>query len=229
MAGNYRMTLPLFQLFRSRYPRLTDSATDICIEGYPRSGNTYFVSAFLMWNRGINVAHHSHLAGSMKRAINKNVPTVLLIRNPTDSVTSVLAWDGKLNVTIALASYAHFYRQLWKYRSQILILRFEDVIQRPDECVQLINSRFGQKFAATRFNPSVDQQIKARLEKVDSRHERSHLNSTLPNAAKIDLKLKYANQLVNSRLFTNAQSIYVDYKLLAVRPDGNVSLETNKT
>ncbi len=54
-AGNYLIFLPVFRIFRQRYPKITTNDTDICIDGYPRSGNTYFVSAFLSWNDGLLV------------------------------------------------------------------------------------------------------------------------------------------------------------------------------
>ena len=131
-AGNYRVCLPVFRLFRSRFPNIAAADTDICIEGYPRSGNTYFVSAFLGWNRGLSAAHHTHLAGSAKYALMRDIPTVILIRGPEDAVSSVLVWDGLLNTTVALASYIHFYHSLWKHREHFLALSFDEVTKQPD-------------------------------------------------------------------------------------------------
>ena len=225
-VGNYRVALPFFRLFKKRYPRLTEASTEICIEGFPRSGNTYFVSAFMMWNKTTQVAHHSHLAGSVKNALERGVPTVLLIRDPAECVASVLAWDGLLTVTMALASYVHFHRQLWKHKERCLVLCFEDVVQQPGACIKLINDRFGLDFERQQLTGSVDQEIRDRLENVDDHHNRSATNSTLPNPAKLEIKQAYQHRLTNNHLWSSARIIYSNYKTSAVKPDIINSTET---
>ncbi len=208
LAGNYRFALPFFRLFKKRYPRLANSSTELCIEGFPRSGNTYFVSALLLWNSDTRIAHHSHLGSSVKYALKRGTPTVLLIRDPADCVASVLAWDGLLTSAVALANYVQFYRQLWKHRDRYLVA-----------CIQLINDRFGMTFKWEQFNDRLDQHIRARLEKVDHRNNRSAVNSALPNQMKLEMKQAFQHKLVNSWLYSPANTIYSSYKILAVRPD----------
>jgi len=207
-TGNYLVCLPVFRLFARRFPRISNSESDICIEGFPRSGNTYFVSAFFSWNRGIAVAHHSHLAGSAKYAIRREIPTVILVREPQDAVASVMAWDGLLWAPVALLSYIHFYRVLWKYRQKFLVLSFDDVTQRPDECVQIINRRFNTTFLCEEFSVLVDERIRARLKTVDLRHDRGGTNSSLPNQQKLNLKTEYSRRARASRLYPFANRLY---------------------
>ena len=210
-TGNYVVCLPVFRLFARRFPRISNPETDICIEGFPRSGNTYFVSAFLSWNRGSAVAHHSHLAGSAKYAIRREIPTVILAREPQDAVASVMAWDGLLWTPVALLSYIHFYRVLWRYRHKFLVLSFDDVTQRPDECIQKINRRFNTTFQCEEFSDLVDEKIRARLKTVDRRHDRGGTSSSLPNPQKLELKTDCSRRVLRSRLYPFAKRLYSNF------------------
>jgi hypothetical protein len=214
VVGNYLVFLPVFRKFKQRYPKITVMDTDICIDGYPRSGNSYFVSAFLHWNPGINVSHHTHLAGSVKYALQRGLPTIVLIRRPEDVVSSVLAWDGLLDTNVALASYIHFYETLWKHRKKYLVFTFDDVIKGPDICVQRINQHFNRQFLHTDFSSGVDAEIRARLEKVDLRHNRKGVNSSLPNDDKAQLKKKYLESVLESPLFPRAERQFLKYSRL---------------
>ena len=211
LTGNYLVCLPVFRLFVRRFPRISNPETDICIEGFPRSGNTYFVSAFLSWNRGGAVAHHSHLAGSVKYAVKRDIPTVILIREPQDAAASAMAWDGLLWVPVALLGYIHFYRVLWRYRQKFLVLSFDDVTGRPDECIQKINRRFSRTFNYEEFSVLVDEKIRTRLKTVDLRHDREGTSSSLPNPQKLELKTKFSRRARNSRLYPYAKRIYSDF------------------
>jgi hypothetical protein len=52
--------------------------TEIVIEGYPRSGNTFAVVAFrLAQGREIEIAHHLHAAAQIKRAARLDVPAFI--------------------------------------------------------------------------------------------------------------------------------------------------------
>lgn len=217
VIGNYRLFLPGFRLFKQRFPKLTTAKTDICIDGYPRSGNTYIVSAFLGWNRGqgLIASHHSHLAGNIKYALKRKIPTVVLIRKPEDAVSSVLVWDGLLNTTVALVGYIHFYNTLWKHQQNFLILCFDDVIKRPDICVERINQRFNSEFCSRPFSAEEDSKIRIRLKKADLLYHREGANASLPNPHKSQLKKKYSKRIQNNPLFPYAKRLFDKYSSLA--------------
>ena len=140
-----------------------------------------------------------------------DIPTVIIIRKPEDVVPSVLVWDGLLNATIALASYIHFYQTLWKHRRKFLILTFDDVIKEPDVSVQRINQRFNREFCYKKFSAEVDTEIRARLEKVDLRHNRKGVNASLPNFEKSQLKKTYLKRVLNSPLYSRAERHFLKY------------------
>ena len=61
---------------RTRPDLMVRRGTEICIEGFPRSGNTFAVYAFELWNPGSQVAHHLHAPGQFVRALRLSVPCV---------------------------------------------------------------------------------------------------------------------------------------------------------
>ena len=190
------------------------SDAEICIEGFPRSGNSFFVAAFQRWNPRVIIAHHSHLASNAKFSIRAEKPTVILIRNPTDAIASAIAWDGlgkRISPTVGIISYLSFYRSLDKYREKLLFIDFQDAINDPGECVERINQKFNSRFLAHELTESENEQIKCLLISQDEREQRSELNSTLPNEKKANLKNMFASQIQSNLLFHRVRHLYEQF------------------
>ena len=120
-TGNSLLLLPIFRLFKKRYPCYATPDASICIEGFPRSGNSFFVMTFQQWNPGTTIAHHSHLASNAKYSVKQHKPTVILIREPAEAIASAIAWDGRegrIIPAVGLITYLVFYQSLYKYRQK---------------------------------------------------------------------------------------------------------------
>ena len=61
--------------------------TRICIEGYPRSANTFAGRLFHLANP-VPIAHHTHLINNVKLALGYGIPVLILIRDPADAIAS---------------------------------------------------------------------------------------------------------------------------------------------
>ena len=98
-------------LARRRYgSRVLGPDTDIVIEGFPRSANTFAVTAFeLAQERPVTVAHHLHAAAHVVRAAQAGVPVIVLVRAPEDAIASVVARKPSLAPEAAAAAYLRFY------------------------------------------------------------------------------------------------------------------------
>src|SRR2546430_11542375 len=71
-------------------------------EGFTRTGNTFAVVAFTQaQRRPVSIAHHVHLPSMVKRAVDRGVPCVVLIREPDRKST-------RLNSSHSQISYAVF-------------------------------------------------------------------------------------------------------------------------
>ena len=87
--------------------RLVSAQTDLVIDGFPRSANSYTEAAFEVsqQNLGLNIVSHSHAAAQILESTRREIPTVLLIRNPDDAVASFLE-NSTSNVCLLYTSDA---------------------------------------------------------------------------------------------------------------------------
>ena len=188
MIGNYRPFTGLFRCFSERYPHYAKDDSQICIEGFPRSGNTFLVAAIQRWNPEIKISHHSHLASNAKYALDNSVPTVILIREPLEAVSSAMIWDGRLSAEVGLRGYLSFYRSLMSDLPQVLVLGFAEFTQRPDKSVEKINQRFGLQLQWKEYDDRELRAVSRYLSKHDQRSNRGATSASLPNREKEQLK-----------------------------------------
>jgi len=208
IAGNYLVFVPLFRLMKRRYPSYANSAANICIEGFPRCGNTFFVAAVQRWNPGLIVSHHSHLASSVSYSRRIGIPTVVLIREPAAAVSSAMVWDGKIVATIGLLVYISFYRGIRRAFPHVLILEFEEYTKNPDLAVERINIELGTNLKWVAFDASEREAIQRYLTNHDSRNERVASSSSLPNKEKAAQKQTYIARVRGNGLFGAARGLY---------------------
>ena len=125
---------------------LVSSQTELVMEGYPRSGNTFAQRAFMKANPTVKVAHHMHAQAQVMRAVELGLPAVVFIRNPDDAVRSMLIRHPHVGARQALKSYIEFHGDLLPMADKILLARFEDVTSDMGSVVDRINRRFNTKF-----------------------------------------------------------------------------------
>lgn len=124
--------------------------TEVLIEGYPRSGNSFAEAAFVFAQRPrqVVIAHHAHAAGHVLTALKANVPAMVLFRNPVDAVASFIEeTDGRLSAAIALKEYVQFHRPLVPRNADILFVPFDDVTSDFPEVIRRLNGKFGTDFS----------------------------------------------------------------------------------
>ncbi len=127
------------------------------IEGFPRSGNDFAVTAFqLAQPRPVKTADHVHAAAQIKRAARMGIPACVLIRRPEEAVRSLVVKYPFLRPSDALRGYARFYESCWRYRDDFVIARFEEVTQDFGRVIGRINDRFGTRFE--RFEGTVENE-----------------------------------------------------------------------
>ena len=156
-----------FPIFRNRegYGDLLVSAdTDICIEGFPRSANSFATGAFQYAQpESVHIAHHTHVAANAMRACELQIPTVVLIRNPVDAIISnislakevQLVEKGKepdasnlIGFRRQLTAWCAFYEALCPFQSHFVLAPFEEVVEDMGRVIDRANKRFRKTFAA---------------------------------------------------------------------------------
>jgi hypothetical protein len=121
--------------------------SEIVIEGYPRSANTFAVAAFqLAQDRDVQVAHHLHAAAQIKRAARLGVPAVVLVREPSEAILSLMVRDPAASVRWALRSYVRFYSSVIPCLEKTVVAPFAMVTSDFTGVIRTVNSRYGTAF-----------------------------------------------------------------------------------
>ena len=179
--------------------------TQLVIEGFPRSANTFAVFA-LKYSQSVQlkIAYHFHAPAQIFRAINFGIPTLVVIRNPRDAVASFVArWSG-VSESQALELYISFYKSISKYKSSYVIGDFEEITQNFSKTIKRINTRFGTNFVP--FSDSQEDRDKV-LEKIII--DRSSFSS--PKDMLKKNILKRLSMKKNQKLLAEAERVYQEF------------------
>lgn len=124
-----------------------DARTELLIDGFPRTGNTFAVVAFQTAQpRPVRVAHHLHTSGHVIAAVRRGVPALVLIREPEATVVSTMMWWPHVRARDALAAYARFYARVLPLREACVFADFREVTTDFRTVVERINARYGTDF-----------------------------------------------------------------------------------
>lgn len=149
---------------------LVDADTDLLIEGFPRSANTFAAWAFMLTNPGRRLAHHVHSRAHVLLAVRYAVPALILLRPPVDAVRSLLVRRPEITPAVALRRYLAFYEGIAPYTDRLVLVRFDTMIEDYDRAIDGVNRHFGTRFNG--FGAGIDR---ARvLEAIDEANRRGH-------------------------------------------------------
>lgn len=182
--------------------QLVNKNTQLVIEGFPRSANTFAVFA-LQYAQPfpVKIAYHFHAPAQVFRAIHLGIPTLVVIRNPRDSVASFVARWSEVSESQALELYISFYKSIKKYKPNYVVGEFQEITQNYSNIIQRINNRFSTKFVP--FTDSLEDQEKVLKKIKKDRSSFSAQNDILKQKILKNLSMK-KNQL----LLAEAEKIY---------------------
>lgn len=177
-AGDHpRLYYALHRVVKShRFENLVWPSTDICIEGPPGSGNTFFVTAFSMANPEANVAHHHHVTAQFKRAKILDVPSLILLRDPVDCALSrASAWGTPDHADVVLDQWTRMFEAEAMIERAVLV-SFETATRSPSRAIEAVNQRFGAS-----FQTSTPEREQVFAEMDQQRRRRQQLDRHNPN------------------------------------------------
>jgi len=156
-------------VFYSTYPIMRKNRnlivrrdSELVIEGYPRSANTYSVVAFqFAQQRSVQLGHHLHVPAQIFRAVQWGIPAIVLLREARGAVSSLLVRHPELDPARCIRDYIDFYTTLEPYRHGFIIGGFEEVVYDFGAVIDRVNKRFGTSF-------SLFDSTQANVEKVFS-------------------------------------------------------------
>lgn len=211
----YRLKQEFASKTEVRGRRMVQPTTQLVIEGFPRSANTFAVWAFRQAQpEDVQVAHHFHYPAQVVRAAQWQIPTLVLIREPKEAVISLVMRDPQASLEQALRHYVSFYQTVAQYRDACVLGAFEEVIQDYGAVIERVNSRFGTHFAMFDHTEENVRQVFFRIEERHrSRNEGTIVETRIarPSSAKQEMRRKVKRELdVPSRrkVLTEATAVY---------------------
>jgi hypothetical protein len=156
---------------QGREPEVVRGHTQLVIEGFPRSANTFAVVAFqLAQESAVRTAHHLHASSQLIAGARMRVPTMALIREPEETIISEVLRKPGISVRQAMRSYIRFYEPLEPYRERFTVGRFDQVIGDFGSVIEKLNQRFG-----TSFRPfeHTEEKVKECFDLIEERTRRS--------------------------------------------------------
>ena len=200
-------------LLRGRKTVYSLLRTDIVIEGFPRSGNTFFVRLVMALHQDLRVGSHFHSISSLKFCVDRKIPCVVLIREPIESLSSLIIKkrqylhrnDLATSVHSFIVDYIEFYEYAVRYK--IPIMSFQIVTRNPKISIPIVQSVISkQEFVvideATISSAAISVKNELDLERIGS------LNANSSNRAKEDAKKLTHNLIRGDADFDRAQSLY---------------------
>ncbi|MGH3470681.1 MAG: hypothetical protein ACRDPG_01375 [Nocardioidaceae bacterium] len=192
--------------------------TAIVLDGFLRSGNTFAVAAFSIANApGLHIGRHLHGAPHILRAVRLGLPTVVLIRQPADAVSSYLIRRPTLTPDDGLVEYLDFYRTAWRVRDGFVVGLFDDVVADFGAVITAVNERFGTSFEPYRPSPESRRAAFALVEEMNRRECRGELVEThvgRPSMHRDERRREIRGLMQSPRtlsLLRQAEAVFTDY------------------
>lgn len=143
--------------------RIISCEHDILIEGYPRSANTYSVRAFCLLNgwRDIRIATHSHSSAQVSLACRWNVPSLIVFRDPSEAVVSLVALaiqrdagvakvlnqaEVENMMKVATKRFVEFYRVVLRCLDSVTLANFDNVTTDFGAVIAQVNWKYDRNF-----------------------------------------------------------------------------------
>lgn len=158
-------------------PHRLKSDTELILEGFPRCANSFAVLAFQELQPGsVRLAHHTHVAATVREGTHRGIPTVVLIRRPREAVSSVLVRRPALTAEEALGAYRRYYADVAAC-GPLVLADFAVVTRQFHRVVREVNRLFGTGFAARPLDPTRRQNVMDWIDELDAESARERFRT----------------------------------------------------
>jgi hypothetical protein len=178
--------------------------TDLIVEGFPRSGNTFTV--FALQNAAQNqlqLSSHVHHPSQVKLAVERGIPTVLVVREPIAVLASYLTYGQHGRPADVFKEYYSYHQELVPYADRVLIVDFDEISSDMPAIVDRINQRFSLQIPPFEQSPeNIDHvfgEIARQHQLIHPGLDADHV-APRPMTARKELNERNRNDLLDPRL-----------------------------
>ena len=200
--------------YRFKYKlKVVNQDTDLVIEGFPRSGNTYAVASFLIAQpEPTIIASHIHEPAQVIYAVKNNIPCIVIIRKPKDAIISLIIREKSISLKEAIKMYISYYTTLLPYKNRFVIAHFSQVISNFPEIIKSVNTKYSKSFKLPSNTPEENSKVFLIVESMENadnlgRGIRDKYIS-LPNNVKILEKNRICYEISSASYLEEAEVVY---------------------
>lgn len=203
--------------------------TALVVDGYLGCANTFAAQTLRLANPDLYVARHGHRAAQILEGVRQRVPTLLLVRPPSDAIASIVVRQDFRTPAVELARFNAFYRFCEPVLDEVTVATFDQVTGDIDSVIDRINRRYGTSFAGLRsLGPEGKQLVFDSIEQSDreGHGEETPLRRAYPSSQR-DAVLAEVRQALASPSLTRdrreAEALYGRLAGVAIRDGGGSS------
>lgn len=196
---------------------ITNSESDIVIEGYPRSSNTFLVDyiRYLYDREGLEqlkIGHHTHNYKNVELGFAYKIPVIILIRAPENAILSSYIYTGvESPLDNRFQHYISFYTDVKRDIDRVLVIRFEEVVN----CIDMVISKIRDRFGLPIPTPALSNDELAEVTDMERKRgmklhgDKYNTRNALPNKERNILKKKYSSLISEHSRMSEASELYL--------------------
>ena len=184
---------------------------DLFFTGFPRSGNTFFGLLLRVTFPEKKISTHFHAISGIKQAVKCRIPTVVVIRQPAESVSSWCVkndFTSECEIENILREYINYFTGLRRLANQkkVLVIVFDDLITHTDQYLSEISRLLSWADVDSNLTDNISY-VKRRIDSLVSEYPDSakSFDNNEKRLRKIEIK-----SVINSKtsLLSLAQQLY---------------------
>lgn len=179
--------------------------TDLCIEGFESSANTFVHSTLRVLDENLSMGHHKHVVANLKRALRYHVPTLIMYRDPADAIPSLVS-RFRPGIEEAPLRYVHFYRFVIQHADRFMLVSFEEATSDIGAVINRLSEVWGFQFPSF-DSREIERKAKRRIEKWTEKYGHSDRIS-LPREERDRVKEDIRARLPEIDAFVEAKNLY---------------------
>jgi len=206
--------------------KIACSKTKICLEGYPRSGNSFlFNLVSKRVKEGTRIAHHVHVPSQIEVSIRSGAHCFVLIREPSAAIASaIVSSDMKLSENVACQSYLNFYQHLLHRWESCNVIEFEEIINHTQLLLRKMSILTNGLIQNCRFESHERDTIFKHLDSHNRKMKQSINLMARPSRDRDELKQNAKARVINSQYFGDCQQLYELIKMKGTCLSENTAL-----
>lgn len=211
VAARPLIYIPLARAMRPGFA--LNQSTDLVIEGFPSSGNSFFeASVRCAQTRALSLAHHTHAPATVLMAARRGLATIVLIRDPLDATASAMTrFPGMFDAPLALQEWISFYRAITPVREAITVMPFDAFTSDIAASMRALNARWSLALDEGMTHEALSTAARTMLDDLTRHRGRgpfADYSERLTSAARAqrNAQLQHAKELIMAPAFADARN-----------------------